>query len=66
MVVDIQGADFSYTDPQLHSVAKEFGRADRGDSGIRDFFKTHKCNDICRKHGLASEPTGVQNLKKEM
>jgi len=56
MVVDIQGSGNSntcfYTDPQLHSVKKEFGRADRGMVGIRKFFATHKCGFICRELGL--------------
>ena len=47
-MVDIQGSGHSYTDPQLHSKPKEFGRADRGTVGFKDFFKTHKCNFICR------------------
>lgn len=56
MVVDIQGSGNSnqciYTDPQLHSVKKEFGRADRGKVGIDKFFSTHKCNFICQELGL--------------
>jgi len=47
IVVDVQGCEYTYTDPQLHSSTKEFGRADRGESGIKDFFKTHKCNFLC-------------------
>jgi len=56
MVVDIQGTGTSticmYTDPQLHSVEKEFGRADRGTVGIDKFFSTHKCNFICQELNL--------------
>jgi hypothetical protein len=48
MVVDIQGDEYAYTDPQLHSLKREFGRADRGLFGIKDFFRTHGCNSICR------------------
>ncbi|CAB9527897.1 Myosin heavy chain kinase [Seminavis robusta] len=47
MVVDIQGSGYTYTDPQLHSQGKEYGRADRGMNGFKDFFRTHKCNFIC-------------------
>ena len=57
MVVDIQGSGFTYTDPQLHSREKEYGRADRGSSGFLDFFKTHKCSDICRELCLKQPPT---------
>ena len=52
MVVDIQGSGYTYTDPQLHSKQKQYGRADRGMSGFKDFFHTHKCNWICRAIGL--------------
>mmetsp|Transcript_6504 Transcript_6504/g.13578 ORF Transcript_6504/g.13578 Transcript_6504/m.13578 type:complete len:354 (-) Transcript_6504:1128-2189(-) len=52
MVVDIQGSGFTYTDPQLHSKEKLYGRADRGTSGFDDFFKTHRCNCICEALGL--------------
>ena len=59
MVVDIQGSGnlntCMYTDPQLHSVEKDFGRADRGSSGFDKFFSSHKCNFICRELGLAED-----------
>ena len=60
-MVDIQGSQhvsnkgniyISYTDPQLHSVEKCFGRADRGKIGFDKFFSTHKCNFICKELGL--------------
>ena len=54
MVVDIQGSGYTYTDPQLHSIEREFGRADRGTVGFDKFFATHKCNHICRELGLAA------------
>jgi len=53
MVVDIQGSGCVYTDPQLHSTEKKFGRADRGTTGFDKFFQTHKCNFICLELGLA-------------
>ena len=49
MVVDVQGSGYVYTDPQLHSVEKSYGRADRGETGFNKFMKTHQCNIICRK-----------------
>lgn len=48
IVVDIQGKDFEYTDPQIHSLSIEYGMADRGKRGIKDFFRTHKCNSYCK------------------
>ena len=52
MVVDIQGHPYKYTDPQIHSKSKIYGRGDRGEKGFSDFFRTHKCNNICRAFGL--------------
>jgi len=57
MVVDIQGDDYTYTDPQLHSQSQEFGRADRGMSGVKEFFKTHNCNFICKALHLEDRST---------
>ena len=67
MVVDIQGGKYMYTDPQLHSHTKEFGRADRGLAGFKDFFKTHKCNHICKALQLQDRSTefGRPEIKKE-
>jgi len=55
MVVDIQGAGYTYTDPQLHSQSLKYGRADRGVVGMREFFKSHKCNACCRALGLSAD-----------
>ena len=40
-------------DPVIHYQSKtgkkqEFGRTDLGRRGVREFFKTHECNDVCR------------------
>lgn len=53
MVVDIQGVGHKYTDPQLHSVEKKYGRADLGERGIDKFFESHVCNVCCKAIGLA-------------
>ena len=62
MVVDLQGVlkhnpdgtkVFRMTDPAIHKRKKEkfkkwtFGRTDRGAKGIRAFFQTHECNNLC-------------------
>ena len=73
IVVDLQGAlnirpngscKFVLTDPAIHkrNGAKalkglKFGRTDRRDKGIEDFFATHICNDACRLMGL--RPRGI-------
>jgi Alpha-kinase family len=61
LVVDIQGSGNEFTDPQLHSKLKEFGRADRGEPGFRDFFRTHKCNYICQELGLKNRSTSMSS-----
>ena len=57
MVVDVQGSGYTFTDPQLHSKEKGYGRADRGNSGFKDFFKSHQCNWICCEIGLTNRST---------
>ncbi|KAJ3228534.1 hypothetical protein HDU81_006133 [Chytriomyces hyalinus] len=69
LVCDLQGCldmtvvppTFEFTDPAIHFSGnskggkRKFGRTNRGKYGIADFFKTHKCNDICRVLGLPSD-----------
>ncbi|KAG5502797.1 hypothetical protein JKF63_04565 [Porcisia hertigi] len=53
MVVDIQGVDDYYTDPQiLSSDGEGYGRGNLGKEGIRRFLESHKCNEVCRAVGL--------------
>ncbi|KAI9336128.1 hypothetical protein BDR26DRAFT_865178 [Obelidium mucronatum] len=69
LVCDLQGVldttvtppVFEFTDPAIHCATnkkgqeRKFGRTDRGKFGITDFFKTHKCNEICALMGLPSD-----------
>eukprot|EP00667_Euglena_gracilis_P003632 EG_transcript_3643 len=65
LVVDVQGTIDHlgvdrYTDPQLHSGVPDrmiFGKADLRLEGIRKFFETHECNEVCRRLGL---PEGME------
>jgi len=53
IVVDIQGVGNYYTDPQIHSFNGEgFGLGNLGQSGIRKFLQSHKCNRLCKALGL--------------
>jgi len=55
LVVDIQGVGDMYTDPQIHSSdGLGFGLGNKGHRGIKKFFETHKCNDICVGLGLST------------
>lgn len=54
--MDQKGVD-RYTDPQILSVDGEpFGKADLRIEGIRKFFETHRCNDVCRTLRLPAHP----------
>eukprot|EP01114_Cavostelium_apophysatum_P024248 TRINITY_DN9431_c0_g1_i1.p1 TRINITY_DN9431_c0_g1~~TRINITY_DN9431_c0_g1_i1.p1 ORF type:complete len:819 (-),score=201.46 TRINITY_DN9431_c0_g1_i1:14-2446(-) len=58
LIVDIQGVKtprgYQLTDPAIQSKnTKKYGSSNMGENGIADFFKTHRCNQICRHLGLA-------------
>ncbi|KYR02320.1 putative protein serine/threonine kinase [Tieghemostelium lacteum] len=58
LIVDIQGVDDIYTDPQIHTKdGKGFGAGNLGQKGIEKFINSHKCNPICIQYGLP--PIGV-------
>uniref|UniRef100_A0A7S4LLU9 Alpha-type protein kinase domain-containing protein n=1 Tax=Eutreptiella gymnastica TaxID=73025 RepID=A0A7S4LLU9_9EUGL len=53
MVVDIQGVDDKYTDPQIHTAdGQGFGMGNIGKKGMERFLKTHWCNSLCMYLGL--------------
>ena len=49
MVCDIQGVGYQYTDPTIITPDRQFGGADLGPRGFDNFFRTHKCNAICKE-----------------
>ncbi|EFA85552.1 putative protein serine/threonine kinase [Heterostelium album PN500] len=58
LVVDIQGVDDHYTDPQIHTKdGVGYGAGNLGEKGMERFIKTHKCNPICIQLDLP--PIGV-------
>jgi len=62
IVVDIQGVNDYYTDPQIHTVdRKGFGLGNLGQDGINKFLETHKCNPICQFLGLPPVRSGGQH-----
>jgi hypothetical protein len=59
LVCDIQGVwnkvdGFTLTDPAFHSTTHrhKYGRTDKGKDGIRTFFETHTCGNLCTLLGL--------------
>jgi hypothetical protein len=56
IVVDLQGVRGSkitvLTDPAIHSVDRSFGSTDFGILGMKWFFETHECNDVCKQLGI--------------
>eukprot|EP00742_Colponemidia_sp_Colp-10_P006569 GILJ01007040.1.p1 GENE.GILJ01007040.1~~GILJ01007040.1.p1 ORF type:complete len:704 (-),score=29.21 GILJ01007040.1:359-2413(-) len=53
LIVDIQGVDTAYTDPQVHSyIGTGFGDGDHALDGLTWFFATHRCNRLCEALGL--------------
>ncbi|XP_066936684.1 uncharacterized protein [Clytia hemisphaerica] len=67
MVCDLQGVldtsqkppMFELTDPVIHYKSSRnrenvYGKTDKGQKGINDFFQTHKCNNLCRALGIFS------------
>lgn len=51
------------TDPAVLSPDGRFGDADLGSKGICSFFSRHKCNALCKMHGLDKVRPG-QHLNK--
>ncbi|EGC29009.1 myosin heavy chain kinase C [Dictyostelium purpureum] len=48
LIVDIQGVNDFYTDPQIHTKNGEgFGEGNLGETGFHKFLQTHKCNPVC-------------------
>ena len=39
---------FCLTTPIFHSKSKSYGPADRGQTGIQEFFETHHCSAVCQ------------------
>ncbi|EGG22654.1 putative protein serine/threonine kinase [Cavenderia fasciculata] len=58
IIVDIQGVDDHYTDPQIHTKDGEgFGAGNLGEKGMKKFIESHKCNPICIQ--LELPPIGI-------
>lgn len=63
IIVDIQGVEDHYTDPQIHTAdGKGYGLGNLGKNGIQRFLSTHKCNAVCAL--LALGPIGMGSTRK--
>jgi hypothetical protein len=79
LVCDLQGVLddscipplFELTDPAIHyrssgGCVNVYGRTDKGEHGILDFFKTHKCSELCRMINKKwSKKSGRASSKKQ-
>eukprot|EP00667_Euglena_gracilis_P011405 EG_transcript_11646 len=53
MIVDIQGVDDTYTDPQVLTLdGQGYGKGNTGEKGIENFLDGHWCNSLCNALGL--------------
>lgn len=56
LVCDIQGLTNLFTDPQIHTNEGNgvfhYGEGDMGVEGVRRFFSSHRCNELCHILGL--------------
>ena len=58
LICDLEGVKstrgFQLSDPAIHNrrQPKKYGNTDKGFLGMKQFFKSHTCNSICREMGL--------------
>jgi len=48
LVCDIQGVGTDWTDVAICTEDRRFGSTDLGEVGIQNFFRTHRCNSLCK------------------
>uniref|UniRef100_A0A0N5CDQ5 Eukaryotic elongation factor 2 kinase n=1 Tax=Strongyloides papillosus TaxID=174720 RepID=A0A0N5CDQ5_STREA len=65
IVVDIQGVDDLYTDPQIHTVSgTDYGDGNLGTRGMALFLYSHQCNEICSLMKLTEFDMSPNEIKE--
>ena len=71
LVCDLQGVfssalnQYSMVDPVIHSrTKKKYGRTDRGADGVAAFFRSHKCNALCKMLGLPHNTPASDQIRQ--
>lgn len=68
MVVDVQGVGDLYTDPQISTYNKRFGKGDLGYFGMALFLGHHHCSELCTHMGIEAfdlSPSQHERIKIE-
>jgi myosin-heavy-chain kinase len=67
VIVDIQGVEDVYTDPQIHTKSGVgYGVGNLGQRGIERWVSTHTCNSVCVSLGLPTLGVNSRAAKRKL
>ena len=66
-MVDLQGIErkeeFLLTDPSINCQEPRFGSTNLGAEGMKAFYRTHKCNEVCKEMDLKENASMLKKIK---